>query len=97
MSILGWLVLGLLAGAVARVVLPGRQPIGCLGTIAVGVLGALVGGALASAAGLGEIGDFYDLETWGISIAGAILLLLVLGALAGRRRRPPVARDRDRR
>lgn len=84
MSILGWIVLGLVVGAIARAFLGGRgEPGGCLGTLAIGVLGALIGGALASAAGIGELGDFYDLGTWLIALAGAALLVLVLGALAG--------------
>ena len=52
MNILSWVVFGLLAGAIARLVVPGRQPLGCLTTLAVGVLGALIGGALGTAIGL---------------------------------------------
>jgi len=45
-NIIVWILVGLAVGAIARLLLPGRDPIGCLGTIAVGVLGALIGGAL---------------------------------------------------
>ena len=86
MGIVAWIVLGLLAGMVARAVVPGRHDLGCLTTTAVGILGAIIGGAIASAADVGELGSFYDAGTWGISILGAILLLLLLQAVGGRRR-----------
>jgi uncharacterized membrane protein YeaQ/YmgE (transglycosylase-associated protein family) len=84
MGILAWIVLGLVAGWVARFIVPGRAGMGCLTTTAVGILGALIGGAIASAADVGELGTFYDADTWGIAILGAVLLLLVLQALSGR-------------
>lgn len=86
MGILGWILLGLFAGAIARAITPGRDgPGGCIGTTAIGILGALIGGAIASALDLGEIDDFFDLETWLIAIGGSVLLLLALGAVTGRR------------
>jgi uncharacterized membrane protein YeaQ/YmgE (transglycosylase-associated protein family) len=85
-GILGWIILGLLAGTIARALTPGRaEPHGCIGTTAIGILGALIGGALATALDIGEIDDFFDLGTWLIAIGGSILLLLALGALSGRR------------
>jgi uncharacterized membrane protein YeaQ/YmgE (transglycosylase-associated protein family) len=75
--------MGLLAGALARVVVPSRGQ-GCLYTIVIGVLGALIGGALAAAAGVGDgISDF-NFGTFVIAFLGACLLLLVLYALGGR-------------
>jgi uncharacterized membrane protein YeaQ/YmgE (transglycosylase-associated protein family) len=86
-GILGWIFLGLFAGLIARAVTPGQpEPRGCIGTTAIGILGALIGGAIATALDLGEIDEFFDLETWLIAISGSVLLLLVLGALGGRRR-----------
>ena len=83
MGILGWILLGLFAGTIARAVIPGRtEPGGCIGTTAVGILGALLGGFLASALDLGEIDDFFDLETWLIAIGGSVLLLLTVRAVA---------------
>ena len=59
--------------------MPGRtEPGGCIGTTAVGVLGALLGGWLATALDLGRIKDFFDLETWLIAIGGSFLLLMLL-------------------
>jgi uncharacterized membrane protein YeaQ/YmgE (transglycosylase-associated protein family) len=83
MGIIAWILLGLFAGAIARSLVPGRtEPGGCIGTTAVGILGALLGGFLASALDVGEIGDFFDLGTWLIAIAGSVLLLLTIRAIA---------------
>ncbi|MCK9250316.1 MAG: GlsB/YeaQ/YmgE family stress response membrane protein [Solirubrobacteraceae bacterium] len=87
MGIVAWFVLGLVAGVIGRMIVPGPHRLGCLGTAAVGVLGALIGGAIASAAEVGELGSFYDSGTWGMAILGSILLLLVLRAVSGRARR----------
>jgi uncharacterized membrane protein YeaQ/YmgE (transglycosylase-associated protein family) len=88
MGILGWIVLGLLAGAIARAIIPGEtEPGGCIGTTAVGILGALIGGFIATALDIGEIDDFFDLGTWLIAIGGSVLLLVVINAIAGAGRR----------
>jgi len=85
-GILGWIVLGLCVGAIARALIPGRtEPGGCIGTTAVGILGALIGGFIASALDIGEIEDFFDLGTWLIAIGGSVLLLLLMRAIAGSR------------
>jgi uncharacterized membrane protein YeaQ/YmgE (transglycosylase-associated protein family) len=82
-GIIAWIFLGLFAGTIARVLVPGRtEPGGCIGTTAVGILGALLGGFLASALGIGHIHDFFNLGTWLIAIGGSILLLLLIRALA---------------
>jgi uncharacterized membrane protein YeaQ/YmgE (transglycosylase-associated protein family) len=83
MGIIAWILLGLFAGAIARSLVPGRtEPGGCIGTTAVGILGALLGGFLASALDVGEIGDFFDLGTWLIAIAGSVILLLIIRAIS---------------
>ena len=85
MGVIAWILLGLFAGAIARALIPGRtEPGGCIGTTAVGILGALLGGFLASALGIGHIKDFFSLGTWLIAIGGSVLLLLILRAIAGR-------------
>ena len=85
MGLLAWILLGLFAGAIARALVPGRtEPSGCVGTTAVGILGALIGGFIATALGIGELGDFFDLGTWLIAIGGSVLLLLVIRRIAGR-------------
>ena len=83
MGIIAWILLGLFAGAIARAVVPGRtEPGGCIGTTAVGILGALIGGFIASALDIGEIDDFFDLGTWLIAIGGSVILLLIIRAIA---------------
>jgi uncharacterized membrane protein YeaQ/YmgE (transglycosylase-associated protein family) len=88
MGIFSWILFGLLAGAIARLVVPGSQKIGCLATIAVGILGALIGGALMQAVDRRELDDF-SIRTVLVAAVGAVLLLLVLQALAGRGPRTP--------
>ena len=83
MGILAWILLGLFAGSISRALVPGRTaPGGCIGTTAVGILGALIGGFIASALDLGQIKNFFDLETWLIAIGGSVLLLLIIRAIA---------------
>src|SRR5919198_2422880 len=83
MSILGVLLIGLIAGALARLLTPGRDPIGFLGTIAVGVGGAFLGWWIGrSIVGRGGVVDHPII--WGI--IGAELLLLLFRAIAGRGR-----------
>ncbi|MGX6448890.1 GlsB/YeaQ/YmgE family stress response membrane protein [Patulibacter sp. S7RM1-6] len=84
MGIVAWIVLGFVAGMLARAIVPGNSRLGCLTTTAVGILGALVGGAIASAADVGELGTFFDLGTWALAVLGSVLLLLILQAVAGR-------------
>ena len=83
MGIIAWVLLGLLAGAIARALVPGPSgPRGCIGTTAIGIVGALVGGLIASALDLGKIKHFFDLETWLIAIGGSVLLLLIIRSVA---------------
>jgi uncharacterized membrane protein YeaQ/YmgE (transglycosylase-associated protein family) len=82
-GIIAWIILGLCAGTIARALIPGRtEPGGCIGTTAIGILGALLGGFLASALDIGDIDEFFDLGTWLIAIGGSALLLLIIRALA---------------
>jgi uncharacterized membrane protein YeaQ/YmgE (transglycosylase-associated protein family) len=83
MGIIAWILLGLFAGAIARAVIPGRtEPGGCIGTTAIGILGALIGGFIASALDIGDIDEFFDLGTWLIAIGGSVILLLIIRAVA---------------
>ena len=87
MGIIAWIILGLIAGAIAKAILPGTQGGGWLITLVLGVVGALLGGFLGSALlGVGLQG-FFDLTTWLLAIGGAILVLLIYGlATRGARR-----------
>jgi len=75
MGFLSWILLGLVVGALAKFLLPGDDPDGFFVTIGIGVAGAVVGGFLASAVGLGEVTGF-DLRSLAIAIGGSMLLLL---------------------
>jgi uncharacterized membrane protein YeaQ/YmgE (transglycosylase-associated protein family) len=87
MGILGWIALGLLAGAIAKAILPGDDPGGIIVTMLIGIAGAILGGLIASALDIGDLDEFFDIGTWLIAIAGSILLLLVFAAFSGGSRR----------
>jgi uncharacterized membrane protein YeaQ/YmgE (transglycosylase-associated protein family) len=83
-GIIGWIFFGLLAGLVARALTPGRHSIGCFGTLAVGVVGALLGGFLGEAVFEEEIRFGWDLKPFLLAVAGSVVLLLGLNALSRR-------------
>jgi uncharacterized membrane protein YeaQ/YmgE (transglycosylase-associated protein family) len=82
-SWLSWIVVGFVAGVLAKAVTGQRRRIGCLGTLVVGILGGLLGGALFKAAGDEGINSF-SLRSLLVAFVGATLLLFVWGAIAGR-------------
>jgi uncharacterized membrane protein YeaQ/YmgE (transglycosylase-associated protein family) len=82
MGIIAWVVLGLLAGLIARALLPGDDSIGLIATAVIGILGALVGGFVAELVGFGGLGGFFELRTWIVAIAGALALLAVVRSVA---------------
>ncbi|MDP9692967.1 putative membrane protein YeaQ/YmgE (transglycosylase-associated protein family) [Arthrobacter globiformis] len=86
MGILGFLLLGLIAGAIAKAILPGRQGGGWIITLVLGVVGAILGGWIGSLIFGGGLGDFFDLRTWLLSILGAVIVLLIYGAVTRRSR-----------
>jgi uncharacterized membrane protein YeaQ/YmgE (transglycosylase-associated protein family) len=86
-SWLSWIVVGLVAGILARAVTGQRRRIGCLGTIVVGILGGILGGALFKAAGDEGINSF-SLRSLLVAFVGATVLLVLWGAVAGRADRP---------
>jgi uncharacterized membrane protein YeaQ/YmgE (transglycosylase-associated protein family) len=75
MGILSWILLGLVVGALAKWIMPGDDPGGILVTILIGIAGALIGGFLASALGLGAVTGF-NVPSLAIAIGGSLLLLL---------------------
>jgi uncharacterized membrane protein YeaQ/YmgE (transglycosylase-associated protein family) len=77
MGIIGWIVLGLCAGAIAKLIMPGDDPGGFIVTTLIGIAGAIVGGLIASAVGIGDLDEFFDIGTWLIAIAGSLLLLFI--------------------
>jgi uncharacterized membrane protein YeaQ/YmgE (transglycosylase-associated protein family) len=85
MGFLGWIILGLLAGAIAKAILPGDDPGGIFVTMLIGIVGAIVGGLIASALDIGDLDEFFDIGTWLIAIAGSLLLLVAYRAVTSRR------------
>jgi len=86
-GIIGWIVLGLFAGTIAKALIPGKtEPGGCVGTTAVGILGALLGGWLAQELDISNEGvdEFFELSSWLMAIGGSALLLIVFAFIARR-------------
>ena len=87
MGVIGWIVLGLLAGAIAKLILPGDDPGGIIVTTLIGIVGALVGGFVASnLLHVGDVDHFFDLSTWLCAIGGSLVLLLIYRLFTGSRR-----------
>jgi uncharacterized membrane protein YeaQ/YmgE (transglycosylase-associated protein family) len=84
-GVLGWIVVGFVAGALARAVTGGGWNLGCLGTIVVGIVGGIIGGILFNAAGDEGIGDF-GLRSMLVAFVGAVVLLVIVGLVTGRSR-----------
>jgi uncharacterized membrane protein YeaQ/YmgE (transglycosylase-associated protein family) len=86
MGIIGWILLGIVGGVIAKALLPGNDPGGLIVTIIIGIVGALLGGFLARALGFGDpIDEFFDISTWLAAIIGSIILLVIYRAVTGRR------------
>ncbi|MFB0835023.1 GlsB/YeaQ/YmgE family stress response membrane protein [Arthrobacter halodurans] len=86
MGIIGWIVLGLIAGAIAKAILPGRQGGGWIATLVLGVIGAVLGGFIGSAIfGIG-LEEFWSIQTWLVAIAGSILALVIWGFITKNRK-----------
>jgi uncharacterized membrane protein YeaQ/YmgE (transglycosylase-associated protein family) len=86
MSIIAFIILGLLAGWIAKALLPGDDPGGFIITALIGVVGAILGGFLAGALfGADPMDEFFDISSWLTAIVGAIILLVIYRMVAGRR------------
>jgi uncharacterized membrane protein YeaQ/YmgE (transglycosylase-associated protein family) len=87
MSFIAFLILGLIAGAIAKAILPGKQGGGWFITLILGVVGALLGGWLSGLLFNIDLGGFFDIRTWIIAIVGAIIVLLIYGLITRNRNR----------
>jgi uncharacterized membrane protein YeaQ/YmgE (transglycosylase-associated protein family) len=76
MGIIAWVVFGLIAGALAKLIMPGRDPGGIIVTILIGIAGAVVGGFVGTQLGLGSVTGF-NFGSFVIAVCGSILLLFV--------------------
>ena len=84
MGFFGFLLLGLIAGAIAKAILPGKQGGGWFITLLLGVVGALLGGFLGGLLFNAPLEEFFSIQTWLLAIGGAILVLVIYGAVRGR-------------
>jgi len=86
MGIIGWIILGLLAGLLAKAIMPGAERLGIILTTVLGIVGALLGGFLATALGFGDpVDEFFDISTWLAAIVGALIILFAWNAISDRR------------
>lgn len=86
MGIIAWILLGLIAGAIAKAIVPGRDPGGLIVTTIIGIVGALLGGFLAGALfHTHPLQSFFELSTWVTAIIGAVVLLIIYRLATGRR------------
>jgi uncharacterized membrane protein YeaQ/YmgE (transglycosylase-associated protein family) len=91
MGIIAFIILGLLAGALAKAILPGDDPGGFIVTALIGIAGAIIGGFLAALIfDAHPLDEFFDISTWLTAIIGSIILLLIYRALVGSRSRRPL-------
>ena len=74
---LSWIVLGLVAGTLAKFLVPGRDPSGCVITILLGVVGAFIGGMIGTWLGWGRVTGALDVRSIGLATLGAMVLLVV--------------------
>ncbi|MFE4367367.1 GlsB/YeaQ/YmgE family stress response membrane protein [Streptomyces sp. NPDC056835] len=87
MGVISWIILGLLAGAAAKILLPGRDPGGLIGTTLIGIAGAFIGGWISARWLDHPISkEFYDGATWISAIGGALVLLVLYRLLFGHSR-----------
>jgi uncharacterized membrane protein YeaQ/YmgE (transglycosylase-associated protein family) len=95
-AIIGWIIFGAIAGAIAKLLMPGRDPGGFIVTMLLGIAGALVGGFVGRALwGSPGVND-WSLGSFALAIAGAILLLFIYRMIVGRRKGTVVNTDRGR-
>jgi uncharacterized membrane protein YeaQ/YmgE (transglycosylase-associated protein family) len=84
MGILAWIVLGLLAGLIANMIIPGRRSQGLILTCVIGIVGALLGGWVATKLfHIHSLQGFFNLSTWLTAIIGAAILLLAYHLVSG--------------
>ena len=85
MGIISWIIWGLFVGAIARLLLPGKQPIGFLWTIGLGIAGSIVGGFIATEVIDIADSDEFDFGSFLIAVGASVLLLMLAGPFLARR------------
>jgi uncharacterized membrane protein YeaQ/YmgE (transglycosylase-associated protein family) len=85
MGFFGFLILGLVAGAIAKLILPGKQGGGWFVTLILGIVGALLGGWLGGIIFDVNLNEFFSISTWLLAIGGSLIVLLIYGLIVGRK------------
>lgn len=86
MGFFAFLLLGLIAGAIAKMILPGEQGGGWFTTLLLGVLGAMLGGWLGGMLFGADLTVFWSIQSWLLAIGGSIVVLLIWGLITGRKK-----------
>jgi uncharacterized membrane protein YeaQ/YmgE (transglycosylase-associated protein family) len=95
-AIIGWIIFGLIAGPIAKLLMPGRDPGGWIVTMLLGIAGAVIGGWIGNAIwGSSGVND-WSLGSFALAIVGAIILLAIYRMIVGRRKGTVVNSDRGR-
>ncbi|MET9347603.1 GlsB/YeaQ/YmgE family stress response membrane protein [Streptomyces termitum] len=88
MGVIAWIIIGLLAGMIAKALMPGKDPGGVIVTILIGIAGGLLGGWLGKVLfGVDSIDGFFDLSTWIAAVVGSMILLALYRLVSGGRHR----------
>ncbi|MFE9569018.1 GlsB/YeaQ/YmgE family stress response membrane protein [Streptomyces sp. NPDC006692] len=88
MSIIAWVLIGLLAGAIAKAIMPGKDPGGCFITMIIGIVGGLLGGWLGKVIfHVHSVKGFFHLSTWIAAIVGSVIVLIIYRLITGSRSR----------
>lgn len=85
MSIIAWIILGLLAGGLAKFIMPGKDPGGCIVTMLIGIVGAVVGGWVSTLLGFGGLSGSLDWRNLLIAILGSLILLFIWRLISSRK------------
>ena len=85
MGVISWIIFGFIAGAIAKILHPGKDPGGCLITILLGIAGGVVGGYIGTKMCWGRVAGF-DLRSLGLAVLGSLIILIAYRLLFGRSR-----------
>ncbi|WP_022868872.1 GlsB/YeaQ/YmgE family stress response membrane protein [Schaalia vaccimaxillae] len=86
MGFLAYIVLGLIAGAIAKAIMPGKQGGGWLATLILGVVGAVVGGWVGNLIFNVGLESFWSIQTWLLAIVGSLIVLFIYGLVTGKKK-----------
>lgn len=85
MGFFGFIILGLIVGAIVKAIMPGKVQGGWVTSLILGVVGAIVGGWLGSLIFNTDLGTFFNIKTWLLSLAGGLVVAAAYGAIKGRK------------